>query len=91
MQTDKFSVKIKLSNGIWICNCTEILKDDTVHYEIDITLPAGYETKKKFKKTNFRFQPITLDFLFDKWQFDDDEFREILEEGLSDRLVARLL
>ncbi len=91
MQTDKFIIKIRLSNGIWICNCTEILKDGIVHYDVDITLPAGYIIKKSYKKGQFRFQPVTLDFLFDRWQFDNDEFREILEEELSNRLVARLL
>ena len=91
MQTDQFIIKIRLSNGIWTCACTELNIDDTLHYEIDITLPRGYATKKCYKKSSFHFQPISLDFLFDRWQFADDDFREILEEELSSKLVARLL
>lgn len=91
MQTDKFIIPIKLSNGIWSCDCKEINKNGKVHYEIDIAPPKDYEVKKLYKTVRFNFQPITFEFIFELWQFADNEYREILEEELSNKIIKRLL
>ena len=91
MQTDKFIIKIRLSNGIWKCDCTEMNKNGKVHYEIDITPPQSYTVKKLYNKVDLIFQQHSLDFIFARWQFAEDEVREVVEEELSNKIIRRLI
>jgi len=91
MQTDKFIIKIRLSNGIWRCDCIEIKINEKLHYEIDITPPKGYTVKKLYKNVDFNFEHRSMDFSFTRWQFADDEYAEVMEEELSNKIIRRLI
>jgi hypothetical protein len=91
METDKFVVKIRLANGIWKCDCTPVTVKNKLHFKLDITPPKDYKPEKLFESIDFNFNPASMDFSFDRWQFDDDEYNEVLEEELSTKIVQRLV
>ncbi len=87
----KYSLKIMLESGIWVCHCEEKTNDGEIYYEVIVIAPEAVSPgRRPSKPLPMKFNRLEMAFEFQMWPDEYEEDIEVLEERLSEAIVERL-
>lgn len=87
----KYSIKLMLDSGIWVCDCEEKSNDGEIYYEVIVTAPESVSPgRRPSKPLPMKFNKLEMAFEFQMWPDEYENDIEVLEERLSEEIVQRL-